>query len=81
MSGEYYVYKLDNKDPSKKLYCTGIPGDDNPLGGVGYQSMNDGGIPYAAATAPTKEDALKVVSYLDIAFYGEPEKHYIEEVQ
>ncbi|WP_242176563.1 hypothetical protein [Pseudomonas sp. MONT-RG-20F-20-E-7-02] len=81
MSGEYYVYKLDNKDSSKKLYCTGIPGDENPLGGVGYQSMSDGTIPNAAATAPSERDALKVVAYLEIAFYGPSEKHYIEPVQ
>lgn len=81
MSAEYYVYKLDSKDPSKKLYCTGIPADDNPLGGVGYQSMNDGTIPDAAATAPTEEDALKVAAYLQIAFYGASEKHYIEAVK
>lgn len=81
MNSEFYVYKLDDEDPNKKWYCTGIPGDDNPLGGIGYQATTDGSIPYAAATAPTEEDALKVVAYLETAFYGEPEKHYIEAVQ
>lgn len=80
MNCEYYVYKLDRKDPSKKYYCTGIPGDENPLGGIGYQSMNDKTIPDAAATAPSEEDALKVVAYLEVAFYGPSEKHYIEKV-
>lgn len=81
MSDEYYVYMLDDSYPPKKLYCTGIPYDNNPLGGIGYQSMPDNSPPPDAATAHSKSEALKVVAYLNTAFYGPEKAHYIEAVR
>lgn len=76
---EYYVYRLGEKDPSEKWYCTGIPGDENPLGGIGYQRTPDNSPPWSAATAPTKEDAIKVVDYLNEAC--SPGEHFYEVVK
>lgn len=81
LRAKYYVYKLDDEDPCKKLYCTGIPGDDNLLGGIGYQSKPDNSPPDAAATAPNETEALKVAEYLRTAFYGAEEPHFIEAVR
>lgn len=63
----WVVYKIDPKD-GRKWYCTGIPRDDNPLGGIGYQRNSETDeVIYEAATAPTEADAMKVIAYLDEA--------------
>ncbi len=74
----YVIYKLAAKGSEcTRLYLTDIPGDDNPLGGIGYQGI-PGGVPAAAGTTPTEEDAKKVCEYLRTAFYGPSEEHFYE---
>lgn len=74
----YVIYKIDQEDgQSKRWYLTELPKEDNPLGGIGYQSIAEGA-PKAAGTAPTEEDARKIVEYLKTASYGRPEEHFYE---
>lgn len=72
---EYLIYKISE---GRKQYLTNIPRSDDLLGGIGYQSLNSGGIPSAAGTAPTEQDAQKVCDYLREACGGEPEDHFYE---
>ncbi|MEE5060511.1 hypothetical protein V2J93_17115 [Pseudomonas alliivorans] len=74
----YVIYKLaETGRECARLYLVDIPSDDNPLGGVGYQGIPSG-VPAAAGTAPTEEDAKKICEYLRTAFYGPPQDHFYE---
>ncbi|MEE4087487.1 hypothetical protein [Pseudomonas viridiflava] len=74
----YLIYKVADKGSEcDRFYLTDIPRDDNPLGGIGYQGVKDG-IPKAAGTAPTEEEAKKICEYLRTAFFGVPEDHFYE---
>lgn len=76
---KYVIYKMaDRNSDCKRLYLTSIPRDDNPLGGIGYQGIKDG-VPEAAGTTPTEEDAKKLCEYLNTASYGPPQEHFYEE--
>ena len=72
----YYIYYV-SKD-GNKMYLTSI-GNENPLAGIGFQGGY--GIPSAAGTTPTMEDAHKVIEYLKESMYGEPPEYLIEVVE
>ncbi|MBI0677215.1 hypothetical protein HCH73_09260 [Citrobacter koseri] len=61
MSSEFLIFRIEH---GKKMWLTSLPNDENPLGGIGFQGGSDGGIPIAAGSCPTEEDAKKVVAYL-----------------
>ena len=58
---EYVIYEQTD---TGRLYLTGLPNENNPLSGFGFQSMNDGTIPSAAGVCPNKEAAERVIEYL-----------------
>lgn len=60
MSIEYVIYKISD---GKKMYLTDL-GGESPLGGIGFQSCEDGEIPDLAGSCPTVDDAEKVLAYL-----------------
>ncbi|MBY0738157.1 hypothetical protein K5S02_07460 [Klebsiella sp. M581] len=77
METEYLIYQVSD---GKKMYLTDL-GDDSPMGGIGFQSCADGLVPDGAGTCPTREDAVKVISYLRAAI-GTYRDHFgIEERQ
>ena len=78
MSAEYLIYYVSEN--GGKMYLTDLPRDDNPLGGIGFQSRNDGSIPDAAGTCPDIHEAEKVIEYLKEACYGEPRDYKYEAV-
>lgn len=60
MNSEYVIYQISD---GKKMYLTDL-GDDSPLGGISFQSCDNGEIPESAGSCPTRDDAKKVVAYL-----------------
>lgn len=76
MSTEYLIYE---KRDDSKLYLTELDDENNPLSGIGFQSSSDGTVPSEAGSCPTKEDALKVISYLREAVGDGSEDYQIEE--
>ncbi|EAM8407027.1 hypothetical protein AB241_03760 [Salmonella enterica] len=61
MSNEYVIFRIER---GNKMYLTDLPEDDNPLGGIGFQSSHYGTVPSGAGTCPTEDDARKVIAYL-----------------
>uniref|UniRef100_A0AAU8GFF6 Uncharacterized protein n=1 Tax=Salmonella phage vB_SEnST11_KE22 TaxID=3161173 RepID=A0AAU8GFF6_9CAUD len=57
-------YLIFQQEEGKKMYLTCLPGDDYPLGGIGFQGSNDGSIPTEAGFCETEEAAIEVVKYL-----------------
>ncbi|WP_373203945.1 hypothetical protein [Citrobacter amalonaticus] len=76
MSSEYLIY--ENRI-SGKLYLTELDDENNPLSGIGFQSGSDGTVPLAAGSCPTREDAMKVISYLREVIGDGSEDYQIEE--
>lgn len=76
MSTEFLIY--ENRDGCR-LYLTELDDENNPLGGIGFQSSSDGMVPTAAGSCQTKEDAMKVVAYLREAIGDGTEDYQIEE--
>ncbi|MFY9993598.1 MAG: hypothetical protein WAK61_01220 [Leclercia sp.] len=76
MSTEFLIYR---EEDGSKMYLTSLPDDDHPLGGIGFQGSHDGGIPSAAGSCPTEEDAKKVIAYLLEENEGGDEVYGIEE--
>ena len=75
----YVIYKLDEQgDPCSRWYLTSLPNEENPLSGIGYQGDRNG-VPEAAGTAPTEEDAKNLCEYLLTASYGPNTPHFYEE--
>lgn len=58
---EYVIYE---QTETGRLYLTGLPNENNPFSGFGFQSVSDGSIPSAAGTCPSKEAAQRVIEYL-----------------
>lgn len=81
MTTKYYVYQFNEGWGDTKFYCMGIPDGRNPLSGIQYQAMPDNSIPDNAASTTSEKDAIKVVKYLNRAFYGPKKNHFIEAVE
>ena len=74
----FLIYRLGEN--GRKQYLVDIPAEDNPLGGIGYRSMNDESVPCEAGTCPTEDDAKKLCAYLRTAFYGPDQDHFYIQV-